>query len=105
MLVPPGKQPEALCFPATQNMVWLYESPSDPAAAVCGKTKPVNYRPKSPIGCILYTTIGQTDAGYMLREWIQHIYVNIDICKLQCDFKIVHKNNHLKCTKKAVNSN
>ena len=28
----------------------------------------------------------------MLREWIQHIYVNIALCKMQCDFKIVHKN-------------
>ena len=53
----------------------------------------------------MYTGVSTAAAGYMLREWIQHIYVNIALCKLQCDFKIVHKNNHLKCTKKAVNNN
>ena len=39
-------------------------------------------------------------AEYMLREWIQQFNVNIALYKMQCDFKIVHKNIHLKCTKK-----
>ena len=35
----------------------------------------------------MYTGVSTAAAGYMLREWIQHINVNIALYKMQCDFR------------------